>query len=105
MRAPHRRPFGALTGFIPKSNAGRCSIFLTVFRNETFGTAARESPDALKSVRAFLASGLHYEMLREPINYIALTVADDVTVDPEGYTDVTMAELVPNYGNRGAAIN
>ena len=78
---------------------------MTVFRNETFGTAARESPDALKSVRAFLASGLHYEMLREPINYIALTVADDVTVDPEGYTDIATAERISDNSDRGSALD
>ena len=43
--------------------------------------------------------------LREPIDCVALTVADDVTIDPERDPDVTMAELVPNYSDRGAPLN
>lgn len=48
---------------------------------------------------------LHYKALCQPIDCIALAVADDVAVDPEGYADVAMAELIPDHGDRGAALN
>jgi hypothetical protein len=65
----------------------------------------KKSPDAFQCIRAFLASGLRYKALRQPIDCIALTVADDVTVDPEGYTDIAMAELIPDRGDRGSALD
>ena len=43
--------------------------------------------------------------LRQPIDCVALTVANDVTVDPEGYTDVAVAELIPDHSDRGTALN
>ena len=44
---------------------------------------------------------LRYKALRQSVYRVALTVADDVTVDPEGYTDVAMAELISNQSDRG----
>ncbi len=57
----------------------------------------------LRASKALRAS--RYKALRQPIDCIALAVADHVTVDPEGYTDVAMAELISNYGDRGSAFN
>lgn len=46
-----------------------------------------------------------YQALSEPIDCIALTVADDVTVDLEGYTYIAMAELISDNGDRGSALD
>jgi hypothetical protein len=43
---------------------------------------------------------LRYKPLRQPIDCIALTVADDVAVDPEGDAHVAMAELISDHGDR-----
>ncbi len=64
-----------------------------------------KSPDALKGTRASLASELRYEALGQSVYGVALAVANDVTVDPEGYADVAMAELIPNYGDWGAVFD
>jgi len=47
----------------------------------------------------------HDEPLRQPVYRIVLTIANDVTVDPEGLTDVAMGELITNHSDRGAALN
>ena len=49
--------------------------------------------------------GLRDKPLRKPIDCVALTIANNVTVDPEGYTDVAMAELIPDHGDRGSAFD
>jgi hypothetical protein len=54
-------------------------------------------------IRCIRWTGLRYRPLRQPVCCVALAVANDVTVDPEGYTDVAMAEPIPDYGDRGAS--
>src|SRR5579864_9723331 len=68
-------------------------------------SAAQKSPDAFESIRTFLASGLCYKALRQSVDRVPLAVADDVAVDPEGYTDVAMAELIPHHGDRGSTFD
>src|ERR1700688_2868995 len=49
--------------------------------------------------------GLRYQAFRQPVDRVALTVADYVAVDPKGYTDIAMAELIPDYGDWGSALD
>jgi hypothetical protein len=35
-------------------------------------------------------------VIRQPVDRVALAVADDMAVDPEGDTDIAMSELITN---------
>ncbi len=65
------------------------------------------SPDVFKAsgLRRVRWAGLRYKPLRQPVDRLALAVADDVTVDSEGNTEVAMPELILNYGNWGSALD
>ena len=49
--------------------------------------------------------GLRYQAFRQPVDRVALDIADNVSVDPEGDAHVTVTELIPDYGDRGSALN
>lgn len=59
-----------------------------------------KSPDVPQGIRASFSSGLSHEALCQSIDCSPLAIADDMPVDPEGYTDVTAAELIPDHGDR-----
>jgi len=76
----------------------------------------RKSLDALKNIRASICVGKftarakairasRYQAFPQSVDRGAPAVADDVAVDPEGYTDIAMAELIPDHGDGGSALH
>jgi hypothetical protein len=59
-------------------------------------TGAHKKRGCIEKHPGFLASGLRYKALRQPVDRVALAVADDMAVDPESDTDIAMSELITN---------
>jgi len=69
----------------------RCTPTESAFAQET------RKPGSSKSARASLVSGLGDKPLRQSIDRVALTIADDMAIDPQRDTDITVSELISNH--------
>jgi len=57
------------------------------------------------TARAKAIRASRYQAFPQSVDRGAPAVADDVAVDPEGYTDIAMAELIPDHGDRRSTLN